>query len=133
MTLDREVSGTPPAAGRWSATSLATAKAGVEGRTDQRGSAPDGPHPRESEGQPKSVFDGLQAQLAANRSEFYRALASGPFYNFDHPDVKSSEAVIENWWRQGMMGDALSHYDGIVAFAQTDFTEDSRRSPFQPW
>ena len=79
------------------------------------------------EGLPKSVFDGLQAQLAANRSEFYRALPSGPFYNFDQPGVESSEAVIENWWRQGMMGDALSHYDGIVAFSQTDFTEDLKK------
>jgi non-heme chloroperoxidase len=76
------------------------------------------------EGLPKSVFDDLQAQLAANRSEFYRALAAGPFYNFNKPGVEPSEAIIENWWRQGMMGDALSHYDGIVAFSQTDFTED---------
>ena len=79
------------------------------------------------EGLPKSVFDGLQAQLAANRSEFYRALPSGPFYNFDKPGVEPSEAIIENWWRQGMMGDALSHYDGIVAFSQTDFTEDLKK------
>lgn len=79
------------------------------------------------EGLPKSVFDGLQAQLAANRSEFYRALPSGPFYNFGKPGVESSEAIIENWWRQGMMGDALSHYDGIVAFSQTDFTEDLKK------
>ncbi len=79
------------------------------------------------EGLPMSAFDGLQAQLAANRSEFYRALAAGPFYNFDQPGVEPSEAVIENWWRQGMMGDALSHYDGIVAFSQTDFTEDLKR------
>jgi len=79
------------------------------------------------EGLPKSVFDDLQAQLAANRSEFYRALPSGPFYNFNKPGVESSEAIIENWWRQGMMGDALSHYDGIVAFSQTDFTEDLKK------
>ena len=79
------------------------------------------------EGLPKSVFDDLQAQLAANRSVFYRALPSGPFYNFDKPGVESSEAIIENWWRQGMMGDALSHYDGIVAFSQTDFTEDLKK------
>src|SRR6187399_1941376 len=82
-------------------------------------------------GLPKSVFDGLQAQLAANRSEFYRALPSGPFYNFDKPGVESTpeyrEAVVENWWRQGMMGYALSHYDGIVAFSQTDFTEDLKK------
>src|ERR1700675_1165570 len=67
---------------------------------------------------------GLQAQLAANRSEFYRGLPSGPFYGFNRPGAKSSEAIIENWWRQGMMGGAKAHYDGIVAFSQTDFTED---------
>jgi pimeloyl-ACP methyl ester carboxylesterase len=55
-------------------------------------------------GLPKSVFDGLQAQLAANRSEFYRALPSGPFYGFNRPGVEPSEAIIVNWWRQGMMG-----------------------------
>jgi non-heme chloroperoxidase len=79
------------------------------------------------EGLPKSVFDGLQAQLAANRSEFYRALAAGPFYNYNKPGAEPSEAIIENWWRQGMMGDALSHYDGIVVFSQTDFTEDLKK------
>src|SRR5271166_6799116 len=71
---------------------------------------------------PASVFDDLQAQLAANRSVFYRALPSGPFYGFNRPGARSSEAIIENWWRQGMMGGAKAHYDGIVAFSQTDFT-----------
>jgi len=75
-------------------------------------------------GLPKEVFDGLQAQLAANRSEFYRALPEGPFYGFNRPGAKSSEAIIANWWRQGMMGSAKAQYDGIVAFSQTDFTED---------
>jgi non-heme chloroperoxidase len=78
-------------------------------------------------GQPKKVFDELQAALAANRSSFYRDLAAGPFYGYNRPGVKSSEAVIENWWRQGMMGGAKAHYDGIVAFSQTNFTEDLRR------
>ena len=78
-------------------------------------------------GQPKRVFDDLQAQLAANRSEFYRALASGPFYGFNRDGVEPSEALIENWWRQGMMGGAKAHYDGIVAFSQTDFTEDLQK------
>ena len=75
-------------------------------------------------GLPKSVFDDLQAQLAANRSQFYRDLPSGPFYGFNRPGAKSSEAIIANWWRQGMMGGAKAHYDGIVAFSQTDFTPD---------
>jgi non-heme chloroperoxidase len=75
-------------------------------------------------GLPKSVFDGLQAQLAANRSEFYRGFAAGPFYGFNRPGVEPSEAIIENWWRQGMMGGAKAHYDCIKAFSETDFTED---------
>ena len=78
-------------------------------------------------GLPKSVFDDLQAQLAANRSQFYRDLPSGPFYGFNRPGAKSSEAIIANWWRQGMMGGAKAHYDGIVAFSQTDFTEDLKK------
>jgi non-heme chloroperoxidase len=79
------------------------------------------------DGLPKEVFDGLQAALAANRSQFYRDLPSGPFYGFNRPGAKTSEAVIGNWWRQGMMGGAKAHYDGIVAFSQTDFTEDLKK------
>jgi len=75
-------------------------------------------------GLPKEVFDGLQAQLAANRAQFYRDLPAGPFYGFNRPGAKVSEGVILNWWRQGMMGSIKAHYDGIVAFSQTDFTED---------
>ena len=78
-------------------------------------------------GLPKSAFDDLQTQLAANRSKFYRDLASGPFYGFNRPGVQSIEATIQNWWRQGMMGGAKAHYDGIVAFSQTDFTEDLKK------
>src|ERR1700678_3505801 len=78
-------------------------------------------------GLPKEVFDGLQAQLAANRSQFYHDLASGPFYGYNRPGAKISQAVIENWWRLGMMGGANAHYDGIVAFSQTDFTGDLKK------
>ena len=77
-------------------------------------------------GLPKEVFDGLQAQLAANRTQFYRDFAAGPFYNYNKTG-KPSEAVIENWWRQGMMGGAKAHYDEVVAFSQTDFTEDLKK------
>ena len=78
-------------------------------------------------GQPKRVFDDFQSQLAAGRSQFYRDVAAGPFYGYNRPGAKPSEAVIQNWWRQGMMGGAKAHYDGIVAFSQTDFTEDLKR------
>jgi non-heme chloroperoxidase len=75
----------------------------------------------------KQVFDGLQAALAANRAQFYRDLPSGPFYGFNRPNVKPQEGVIQNWWRQGMMGGIKAHYDGIVAFSQTDFTPDLKK------
>ena len=83
--------------------------------------------PANPNGLPKEVFDGFQTALAANRSEFYRDVASGPFYGYNRPGAKPSEAVIENWWRQGMTGGAKAHYDGIVAFSQTDFTEDLKK------
>jgi non-heme chloroperoxidase len=78
-------------------------------------------------GLPRSVFDGFQAQVAEHRSVFYRDLAAGPFYGYNRPGAEPSEPIIENWWRQGMMGGAKAHYDGIVAFSQTDFTEDLKR------
>jgi non-heme chloroperoxidase len=83
--------------------------------------------PANPDGLPKSVFDDLQAQLAASRSRFYYDLPAGPFYGFNRPGAKASDAVIWNWWRQGMMGGAKAHYDGIVAFSQTDFTEDLKK------
>ena len=78
-------------------------------------------------GLPKEVFDGLQAQLATNRSQFYFDLPSGPFYGYNRPGAKRSDPIVWNWWRQGMMGGAKAHYDGVVAFSQTDFTEDLKK------
>jgi non-heme chloroperoxidase len=75
-------------------------------------------------GLPMEVFDGLRQQLAANRSQFYIELPSGPFYSFNRPGATPSQAIILNWWRQAMMGGAKAHYDGIKAFSETDFTED---------
>ncbi|MCU4576703.1 alpha/beta hydrolase [Acinetobacter courvalinii] len=83
--------------------------------------------PNNPDGLPKEVFDDLQNQLFKNRSQFYYDLPAGPFYGFNRPDAKPSEPVIWNWWRQGMMGGAKAHYDGIVAFSQTDFTEDLKK------
>ncbi|MBA4105225.1 MAG: alpha/beta hydrolase [Pirellula sp.] len=79
------------------------------------------------DGLPKDVFDDFQAKLAANRSQFYLDIASGPFYGFNRPGANVVEGAIRNWWRQGMMGGIKAHYDGIVAFSQTDFTEDLKK------
>jgi non-heme chloroperoxidase len=78
-------------------------------------------------GLPKQAFDDLQAQLAANRAQFYYDVAAGPFYGYNRPGAKPSQGVIWNWWRQGMAGGAKAHYDGIVAFSQTDFTDDLKK------
>ena len=75
-------------------------------------------------GLPVEAFDDLRRQLAANRSQFYTDLPTGPFYSFNRPGAQPSQPIIQNWWRQGMMGGAKAHYDGIKAFSETDFTDD---------
>ena len=75
-------------------------------------------------GLPIEVFDGLRKALADNRAQFYIDLPTGPFYGYNRPGAKADQGVIYNWWRQGMMGGAKAHYDGIKAFSETDFTED---------
>ncbi|MEP9388604.1 alpha/beta hydrolase [Mesorhizobium sp. KR9-304] len=75
-------------------------------------------------GLPIEVFDGLRKALADNRAQFYIDLPSGPFYGYNRPGAKADQGVIYNWWRQGMMGGAKAHYDGIKAFSETDQTGD---------
>jgi len=75
-------------------------------------------------GTPIEAFDGLRAALAANRSQFYLEIPTGPFYGFNRPGAKISEGLIRNWWRQGMMGSVKAGYECIKAFSETDFTDD---------
>jgi non-heme chloroperoxidase len=75
-------------------------------------------------GLPLEVFDGFRAALVANRAQFFYDVPAGPFYGFNRPGAKVSQGVIDNWWRQGMMGGAKAHYDCIKAFSETDFTDD---------
>jgi len=70
------------------------------------------------------MFDGFRKALAENRAQFFLDVASGPFYGFNRPGAKASQGIIQNWWRQGMMGSALAHYEGIKAFSETDQTND---------
>ncbi|KRA64689.1 haloperoxidase [Caulobacter sp. Root655] len=75
-------------------------------------------------GLPIEVFDGFRTALAANRAQFFRDVPAGPFFGFNRPGAKVSQGLIDNWWRQGMMGGAKAHYDCITAFSETDFTPD---------
>ncbi len=78
-------------------------------------------------GLPIEVFDGFRNALVANRAQFYMDVPAGPFYGFNRPGATVSQGVVDNWWRQGMMGGAKAHYDCIKAFSETDFTEDLKK------
>ena len=78
-------------------------------------------------GLPIEVFDGFRTALTEDRSQFYLDVASGPFYGFNRDGAKVSQGLIQNWWRQGMVGSAKAHYDCIKAFSETDFTEDLKK------
>ncbi|MGU3340286.1 alpha/beta fold hydrolase [Methylobacterium mesophilicum] len=78
------------------------------------------------EGLPRDVFDGFRKALAENRAQFFLDVPAGPFYGFNRDGAKILPGVIQNWWRQGMMGSAKAHYEGIEAFSETDQTEDLR-------
>jgi non-heme chloroperoxidase len=83
--------------------------------------------PANPDGLPIELFDGLRKALADNRAQFYLDFSSGPFYGFNRPGAKPIPGVIQNWWRQAMMGGAKAHYDGIKAFSETDFTDDLKK------
>jgi non-heme chloroperoxidase len=75
-------------------------------------------------GMPIAILDEFRTQVAANRAQFYIDIPTGPFYGFNRPGAKVSQGIINNWWRQGMMGAMNAHYDCIKAFSETDFTDD---------
>ncbi|MFF4400276.1 alpha/beta fold hydrolase [Streptomyces sp. NPDC001480] len=75
-------------------------------------------------GLPMEVFDGFREGVAGNRAQSFIDIPSGPFYGFNRPGALVSQGLIDNWWRQGMMGAANAHYECVAAFSETDFTED---------
>ena len=79
-------------------------------------------------GLPIEVFDGFRERSPPTARSSISTSPSGPFYGFNRPGAKRPQGVIENWWRQGMMGGAKAHYDGIKAFSETDFTDDLKSS-----
>jgi non-heme chloroperoxidase len=78
-------------------------------------------------GLPKEVFDGFRANFLADRSQFFKDVASGPFFGFNRPAAKISQGMIDSWWMQGMMGGHKNTYECIKAFSETDFTEDLKK------
>jgi non-heme chloroperoxidase len=78
-------------------------------------------------GTPIEAFDGYRTALAANRAQLYLDIPTGPFYGYNRPGAQVSQGIIQNWYRQGMMGGIKAHYDCIKAFSETDFTEDLKK------
>jgi non-heme chloroperoxidase len=77
------------------------------------------------------VFDGFRAAFLADRSQFFKNVASGPFFGFNRPGAKISQGMIDSWWLQGMMCGHKNTYECIKAFSETDFTEDLKRFDVQ--
>ena len=78
-------------------------------------------------GLPLNVFDGIRLSSIADRSQFYRDLASGPFFGANRPGAKVSQGMIDSFWLQGMHAGHKNAYDCIKAFSETDFTEDLKK------
>ncbi|MEI7730230.1 MAG: alpha/beta hydrolase [Verrucomicrobiota bacterium] len=75
-------------------------------------------------GLPIEVFEKIRLGCAADRSQFYRDLASGPFFGANRPGAKVSQGMIDSFWLQGMQAGHKNAFDCIKAFSETDFTED---------
>jgi non-heme chloroperoxidase len=79
------------------------------------------------DGVPKELFDTLRQAQQENRAQLYKDIPSGPFYGFNRPGAKPSQAMIDHWWQQGMQGGHKSTYDSIAAFSETDFRGDLKK------
>lgn len=77
-------------------------------------------------GLPMSVFDGIRASTAANRSQFFQDFAV-PFFGFNRPNAKVEQGTIDEFWRQGMSGSVLGQYECVKQFSEVDYTEDLKK------
>lgn len=75
------------------------------------------------DGVPTSVFDEIRLLTATQRTQYFRDF-SIPFYGYNREGAVEKQGIRDNWWRQGMMGSILAHYECVKAFSETDFTED---------
>ena len=83
--------------------------------------------PDNPKGLPVKVFDEIRANSLKDRSQFYKEIATGPFFGFNRTNAKPSQGMIDSFWLQGMMAGHKNAFDCIKAFSETDFTEDLRK------
>jgi non-heme chloroperoxidase len=78
---------------------------------------------RNPDGVPRAVVDGIRDGTAYHRSQFYQDITM-PFYGFNRPGAKISQGIRDNWWRQGMMGAAIAHFECVRVLSETEFYDD---------
>jgi non-heme chloroperoxidase len=74
------------------------------------------------DGVPMEIFDEIRFNTATNRNQYFKDF-SIPFYGYNRDGAGVKQGLMDNWWRQGMMGSIKAHYDGIKAFSEYNFTE----------
>ena len=78
------------------------------------------------DGIPMSVFDEIRLNTATRRQQYFKDFPI-PFFGYNREVAKISQGIVDNWWRQGMMGAIKAHYECIKVFSETDFTEDLKK------
>jgi len=78
---------------------------------------------RNPDGVPKAVVDGIRDGTANHRSQFYQDITI-PFYGFNREGATVSQGIRDNWWRQGMMGAAIAHWECVRVLSETEFYDD---------
>jgi non-heme chloroperoxidase len=82
--------------------------------------------PNNPDGLPREVFDEIRANVLADRSQFFKDLTM-PFFGYNRPGAKVSEGVRQSFWLQGMMAGFPACYFCIMAFSETDQTDDLKK------
>ncbi|MBK9964136.1 MAG: alpha/beta hydrolase [Holophagales bacterium] len=72
----------------------------------------------------REAFDKIRQGCLADRSQFYKDLAGGPFFGANRPASKVSKGMIDSFWLQGMQAGHRNTLECIQAFSETDFTQD---------
>ena len=78
-------------------------------------------------GIPMEKFNEIRQSSIADRSQFYKDLASGPFFGANRPGAKVSQGIIDSFWLQAIQAGHKNTFDCIKAFSETDFTEDLKK------
>lgn len=78
---------------------------------------------RNPDGVPKTVVDSIRDGTASHRAQFYQDITI-PFYGFNREGAAVSQSIRDNWWRQGMMGAAIAHWECVRVLSETEFYDD---------